>query len=157
MVFLFTSKLVVIIIRGDYFWFGLVFIKKNNQIEFIYKKQKPVQTDLFKFGLFFWQKPVQTDLFKFGLFFWQKPVQTGLSRFFPAWLGFFVSVWFLLKKVTKPKLFLNKKTETGSNQPVSVRCGFLKKTGSNRFGSVFPVWLGFFQFGFGSVFSVSGL
>jgi hypothetical protein len=26
-----------------------------------------------------------------------------------------------------------------------------------RFDSVFPVWLGFFLFGFGSVFSVSGL
>ena len=58
----------------------------------------------------------------------------------------FGSVRFLSKKVTKPKFFfLKKKTETGSNRPVSV-----------RFGSVFlgqkPVWLGFS--GFGSVFSV---
>jgi hypothetical protein len=86
----------------------------------------------------------------------------------------FGSVWFLSKKVTKPIFFLKQKTETGSNRPVSDRFGFFRaKTGSNRFGSVFPVlarfsrfWLGFFQFwlgflgfglvfsGFGSVFSV---
>jgi hypothetical protein len=49
----------------------------------------------------------------------------------------------LKKKITKPKFFLEKQ---------------------NRFGSVFwdknrfkPVWLDFFRFGFGSVFSVSGL
>ena len=69
----------------------------------------------------------------------------------------FGSVWFLSKKVTKPKFFFLKKkkrnrTETGSNRLVSVRFGFFRaKTGSNRFGSVFPVlarffsvWLGFF-------------
>jgi hypothetical protein len=39
----------------------------------------------------------------------------------------FGSVRFLSKKVTKPKFFFEKKTETGSN----------------RFGSVFSVWLGF--------------
>jgi hypothetical protein len=72
----------------------------------------------------------------------------------------FGSVRFLSKKVTKPKFFLKKKTETGSNRPVSVRFGFFRaKTGSNQFGSVFPVlarfsrfWLGFLsvsvQFGF---------
>jgi hypothetical protein len=38
----------------------------------------------------------------------------------------FVSVWFLyIKKVTKPKFKKKKKTETGSNRPVSVRFGFL--------------------------------
>jgi hypothetical protein len=56
---------------------------------------------------------------------------------------------------------LKKKTETGSNRPVSVWFGFFRaKTGSNRFGSVlarfFSVWLGFFPgfflFRFGSVF-----
>jgi hypothetical protein len=62
----------------------------------------------------------------------------------------FGSVRFLSKKATKPIFFL-KKTETGSNRPVSV---FL---GKNRFGSVFQFWLGFFRFwfgflGFGSVF-----
>jgi len=69
----------------------------------------------------------------------------------------FGSVWFLSKKVTKPKFFFFEKkkrnrTETGSNRLVSVRFGFFRaKTGSNRFGSVFPVlarffsvWLGFF-------------
>jgi len=40
-----------------------------------------------------------------------------------------------IKKVTKPNFF-KKKTETGSNRPVSVWF-FGKKTDSNRFGSVF--------------------
>jgi len=66
----------------------------------------------------------------------------------------FGSIWFLSKKVTKPKFFFFKKnqnrTETGSNRSVSVRF-FRAKTGSNRFGSVFRFWLGFL--GFGSVFS----
>jgi hypothetical protein len=61
----------------------------------------------------------------------------------------FGSVRFLSKKSNQTKFFL-KKNETGSNQPVSVRFGFLDK---NRFK---PVWLGFFRFGsvwvrFGSV------
>jgi hypothetical protein len=56
----------------------------------------------------------------------------------------FYSVWFLSKKITKPK-FLKKKTETGSNRPVSVRFGFLGQkpvqTGLARFSQF---WLGFF-------------
>ena len=83
----------------------------------------------------------------------------------------FGSVRFLLKKSNQTEIFFLKKnrtrTETGSNRPVSVRFGvFRAKTGSNRFGSVFPVlarfsrfWLGFFRFWlgffrFGLVFSV---
>jgi hypothetical protein len=62
----------------------------------------------------------------------------------------FGSVWFLSKNKNQIKIFFLKKTETGSNRPVSVRF-FRTKTSSNRFGSVFPVWLGFLQFG--SVFS----
>ena len=63
----------------------------------------------------------------------------------------FGSVRFLSKKVTKLKyIFFWKKnrnrTETGSNRPVSVRV-FREKTGSNRFGSVFPVLARFFRFG----------
>jgi hypothetical protein len=61
---------------------------------------------------------------------------------------------FLSKKITK-LIFLKKKTETDSNRRVSVRFGFLGQkpvqTGLTQFFS------GFFQFGFGSVFSVSGL
>jgi hypothetical protein len=43
-----------------------------------------------------------------------------------------------------------------------VRLGYFReKTGSNRFGLVllgfFPIWLGFFWFEFGSIFSVSDL
>jgi len=70
----------------------------------------------------------------------------------------FGSVRFLSKKVTKPKFFfLKKKTETEPKpgQTDRFRFGsvrfFRAKTGSNRFGSVFPVlarfsrfWLGFF-------------
>ena len=62
--------------RGDHFWFGLIFIKKNNQTEFFFLKKKP--------------KPGQTDRFQFGsVFLGKKPVQTGLTRFFRFWLGFF--------------------------------------------------------------------
>jgi hypothetical protein len=81
----------------------------------------------------------------------------------------FCSVWFLSKKNNQIKNCFFKKnrnrTKTGSNQPVSVRFGFLGQK---------PIWLGFFGltrfffglawffpgfflFGFGSVFSVSGL
>ena len=69
---------------------------------------------------------------------------------------------FYQKKITKPNFFFLKKTETGSNRPVSVR--FFRE--KNRFKPVwlsffglarfFPVWLGFFGltrfFRFGSVF-----
>jgi hypothetical protein len=75
-------------IRGDYFRFGSVFIKKSNQTEFKKKTES---------------KLIQTDRFWFSLvwFFGQKPVQTGLARFFLVWLGFcpvarfflFFSVW----------------------------------------------------------------
>jgi hypothetical protein len=75
----------------------------------------------------------------------------------------FGSVRFLSKKLTKPKYFF-KKTETGSNRPVSVRFGFLGQkpvqTGLARFVSglaqfsrfwlgLFPIWLGFLYFGLG--------
>jgi len=78
----------------------------------------------------------------------------------------FGSVRFLSKKVTKPKLFFFWKKNRNRVKPTGfglVRF-FREKTGSNRFGSVFPVlarfsrfWLGFsglarFFFGFGSVF-----
>jgi hypothetical protein len=79
----------------------------------------------------------------------------------------FGSVRFLSKKVTKPKLlFFEKKLKPNRNRvkPTgfgSVRFGFFRaKTGSNRFGLVFPVlarffsvWLGFSGLArFGSVF-----
>ena len=81
----------------------------------------------------------------------------------------FGSVWFLSKKVTKPKLFFfEKKPKPNRNRVKPTGFGsvrfFRAKTGSNRFGSVFPVlarfsrfWLGFFRFWlgffrFGSVF-----
>jgi hypothetical protein len=63
---------------------------------------------------------------------------------------------FIKKSNQTEFFFLKKKTETGSNRPVSVRFGFFReKTGSNWFGSVFPVlarfswfWLGLARFGF---------
>ena len=55
----------------------------------------------------------------------------------------FGSVRFLSKKVTKPKFFLKKnRNQVKPTGFGSVRF-FRAKTGSNRFGSVFPVWLGF--------------
>jgi hypothetical protein len=62
---------------------------------------------------------------------------------------------FIKKKITKPKFFL-KKTETGSNRPVSIRFGFLGQKpvwlGFSGLARVFSVWVQF-----GSVFSVLGL
>jgi len=60
---------------------------------------------------------------------------------------FFVRFGFYKKKNNQTKYFFLKKTETGSNRTVSVRLIFWTKTGSNRFGSIFPVWLGFFNLG----------
>jgi hypothetical protein len=71
----------------------------------------------------------------------------------------FGSVRFLSKKVTKPKFFFLKKKPKPNRNRVkptgfgSVRFGFFRaKTGSNRFGSVFPVLARFSRFG--SVFPV---
>jgi hypothetical protein len=64
--------------RGDHFRFGSVFIKKNIQTEFFFKKK--TETCL--------NQPV---LVRFG-FLEQKPVQTGLARFFSG-LAWFFSVW----------------------------------------------------------------
>jgi hypothetical protein len=67
-------------------------------------------------------------------------------------------VRFLSKKVTEPKKkFLKKQNRVKPTGFGSVRFDFFRaKTGSNRFGSVFPVWLGFLGlarfFRFGSVF-----
>ena len=69
----------------------------------------------------------------------------------------FGSVRFLSKKITKPKFFFVKKKPKPNQNRVkptgfgSVRF-FRAKTGSNRFGSVFPVLARFFWFG--SVFPV---
>jgi len=59
--------------RGDHFRFGLVVIKKSNQIEFLKKNQNRIETGsnrpvLVQFG-FLGQKSIQTDLawfFQFG-------------------------------------------------------------------------------------------
>ena len=63
----------------------------------------------------------------------------------------FGSVRFLSKKITKPKFFFFKKkteTEPKPGQTDRFRFGFfMAKTGSNRFGSVFPVLARFSRFG----------
>ena len=60
----------------------------------------------------------------------------------------FGSVRFLSKKITKPKFFFFEKKNRNRVKPTgfgSVRFGFFRaKTGSNRFGSVFPVLARFF-------------
>jgi len=61
-----------------------------------------------------------------------------------SWGNYFFGLVFFLK-IIKLNLFF-KKTETTSNRPVLVLF-FRTKTGSNRFGSVFLFWLGFFRFG----------
>jgi len=48
----------MLFIRGDYFRFGSVFIKKSNQIEIFFEKKtetepKPSQTNRFRFGSIF--------------------------------------------------------------------------------------------------------
>ena len=84
-------------IRGDHFRFGLVFIKKSNQTEIFFKKKpKPNRNRVKPTGFgFLGQKPVQTDLAQFSLFFlvlaWFFRFWLGLARFF---LVFFGSVWF---------------------------------------------------------------
>ena len=57
--------------RSHHFRFGLVFIKKYNQIK-IKKKSKPGQTDWFQFDSVF----------------------LGKNRFKPVWVGFFYLAWF---------------------------------------------------------------
>jgi hypothetical protein len=77
----------MLMVRGDYFRFDLVFIKKNNQIEFFLKKKnqnrfKPTGFGSVRFS-FLGQKPVQLGFSWFGLVF---------SVFCRFWLGFFSSV-----------------------------------------------------------------
>ena len=62
----FKFKLRTPIYVGDYFRFGLVFIKKVIKPNFFKKKPKPVQTD--RFGLVFWTK---TDSNRFGSVFFR--------------------------------------------------------------------------------------
>jgi hypothetical protein len=76
-----------------------------------------------------------------------------------------------IKKNNQTEIFFLKKLKPNRNRFKPTGFGsvrfFRTKTGSNRFGSFFPVWLGFFGFGsvfsglgsvrFSSVFSVPGL
>jgi len=72
-----SSKFYLVFIRGDYFLFGSVFIKKSNQVEFFFDKKTRNRFKSTGFSSVW-----------FG-FFEQKPVQTGLARFFPVWVRFF--------------------------------------------------------------------
>ena len=64
----------ILIIRGDHFRFGSVFIKKSNQTEYFFLKKTETGSN----------RPVSV---RFG-FLGKKPVQTSLDRFFWFWLGF---------------------------------------------------------------------
>ena len=78
-------------IRGDHFRFGLVFIKKSNQTEILKKKNRNrTETGSNRpVSVFLGQKPVQTDLAQFSLFFFW--FWLGFSGFGLVWHGFF---WF---------------------------------------------------------------
>jgi hypothetical protein len=118
---------------SDYFRFGLVFIKKNNQTEFFKKTRtetgsnRPVSV---RFG-FLEQKPVQTGLTWFFWFGSATSVFSSLTRFFR-----FVSVFLGLGSIRFFR-FQAYKTET---EPVS----FFKILISFFYGSVFSII--FFQF-----------
>jgi hypothetical protein len=62
----------MVVIKGDHFLFDLVFIKKNNQTKFFFKK---TETDRIQF------KPTG-----FGSVFRTKTGSTGLVRFFQVFL-----------------------------------------------------------------------
>jgi hypothetical protein len=78
-------------IRGDYFRFGSIFIKKIIKLKFFFKKNrnrvKPTGFGSVWFG-FLGQKPVQTSLDRFWLGF------SGLTRFFFRFFVGFGSVRF---------------------------------------------------------------
>ena len=64
-------------IKGDYFRFGLVFIKKSNQNRFFLKKRNQNRF-----------KPTGFGSVTFN-YFGEKTGFSGLARFFLVWLGFF--------------------------------------------------------------------
>jgi hypothetical protein len=77
---------------GDYFLFGLVFIKEITKLIFFKKTKtelKPVQIDLFRFGSvrFFRTKPVQTGLTRFSRFDSVFSVFSGFGSVFSVGLG----------------------------------------------------------------------
>jgi len=78
---------------GDYFRFGMVFIKKGNQTEFFLKKPKSWQTDQFWFGSVRFFK-AKTGSNQCGLVF------SVLARFFSGFFGFCLFFGFL---IIKPK------------------------------------------------------
>jgi len=97
--------LAYVVIRGDYFLFGLIFIKKIIKPN-LKKKQKPIQTDRFWFG-FLEQKPVQTGLVRFFLFGSIFSVWFGFFRFVLVLFLFFLfgfgSILFFYSRLIKPK------------------------------------------------------
>jgi len=91
---------------GDYFLFGLVFIKEITKLIFFKKTKtelKPVQIDLFRFGSvrFFRTKPVQTGLTRFSRFDSVFSVFSGFGSVFSVGLGL---VRFFRVLLIKPKL-----------------------------------------------------
>jgi len=83
---------------GDYFLFGLVFIKKSNQTEiFLKKKTKPIQIDRFQFGSVFLDKN------RFGLVFSVWLGFFGLARFFFWFFSVWIQFGFFSFRLIKPE------------------------------------------------------
>ena len=129
-------------IRGDDFRFGLVFIKKSNQTEFFFEKNRNRV------------KPTGFGSVRFG-FLGQKPVQTGLAWFSRFWLSFF-RFWRGFFGLARFFRFGSVLARFGSVFcPVffsSVRFGFsgsrLKKPKPNRTGRFFQNFNRFIRFFF---------
>jgi len=95
--YLFIKKIKnIILIRDDYFWFGLVFIKKITKLNLKKKTEtepKPVQTDRFRFGSVRFFR-IKTGSNRFASVFSDfGSVFSQFGSFFPVWLDF-GSVWF---------------------------------------------------------------
>jgi len=110
-------------------WFGSVFIKKSNQIEFFLKKPKPVQTGLARFF------PVWLGFF-------------GLARFFQ-----FGSVLFRFGSVFFPVFFGSGSVRFGFLVPSLKNQNQTKPVGFFKILIGFFSWFGFFDYFF-PVFSV---
>jgi hypothetical protein len=105
-------------IKGDYFRFGSVFIKKSNQTEFVFFLKKPqLNRKWFKLTEFSFleQKPVQTGLAGLG---------SVLARFFPVWFcfsGLARFFWFDSVLFSGFFRFQAYKTKTEPNQSVFLK------------------------------------
>jgi hypothetical protein len=115
----------IILIRDDYFRFGLVFIKKITKPNFFLKKPKPVQTDRFRFG--------SVRFFR---------TKTGSNRFFPVLAPFFLGL----------APFFSGLARFGFGSVFLIFC--LKNRNRIDPAGFFKILIGLIGFFYGSVFSV---